>query len=182
MNTPALTALVFYVVSKLQCGSVTYTATTLQALYTAMLRIITSCTAQHALVWHLLKEWAQVNQEDRCTSMLVKRHSSKPSPRKNKNGSDNSQTLISQKAFTNRRDQGMSVCSGWEQGTTDLMSTCTANSNLASLRCGPITQSWWPQRIFCSTDSHMILRDWTYDHSRYLRGTSSMATRRSWRV
>ena len=40
MNTPALTALVFYVVSKLRCSSVTYTATTLQALYTAMLRVI----------------------------------------------------------------------------------------------------------------------------------------------
>ena len=53
MNTPALTALVFYVVSKLRCSSVTYTATTLQALYTAMLRVIASCTAQHALVWHL---------------------------------------------------------------------------------------------------------------------------------
>ena len=50
MNTPALTALVFYVASKLRCSSVTYTATTLQALYTAMLRVIASCTTQHALV------------------------------------------------------------------------------------------------------------------------------------
>ena len=50
MNTPALTTFVFYVASKLRCSSVTYTATTLQALYTAMLRVIASCTAQHALV------------------------------------------------------------------------------------------------------------------------------------
>ena len=37
-------------VALLRCGSVTYTATTSQALYTAMLRVIASCTAQHALV------------------------------------------------------------------------------------------------------------------------------------
>ena len=135
-------------------------------------------------VWHLIhketnKQTSLLGKEASWTKRtdtpltLIKRPSSKPSPWKD--GSSNTQT-----ASTNWTNQGRSFCSGWELGTTDLMSTCTASSRLASLRCAHAMQISWLQNIYCSTASYMMLWGRKCGQNQYHWRTSSMATWRSW--
>ena len=110
--------------------------------------------------------------------ILMKRPSSKPSPRKN--GSSNTQITTSQTASTNWTGQSRLFCSGWELGTTDLTPTCTASSRLASLWCAHATQTSWLQNIYCSTVDYMMLWGRTQGRIRRFWGTSCSATWGSW--
>ena len=64
------------------------------------------------------KEASRTKRTD-TSPTLMKRPSSKPSPRKN--GSSNTQTLTNQTASTNWTDLSRLFCSGWDHGTTDLI-------------------------------------------------------------
>ena len=66
------------------------------------------------------------------------------------------------------------------EDTTDLTPTCTTSSRLASLRCAHAMQTSWLQNTYCSTVDCMMLWGGTCGLNRHYRGTSSMATWRSW--
>ena len=121
---------------------------------------------------------ASWNKKTDIPPILMKRPSSKPSPRKN--GSSNTQITTSQTASTNWTGQSRLFCSGWELDTTDLTPTCTTSSRLASLRCAHATQTSWLQNIYCSTVHCTMLWGGTHGRIRRYWGTSCMATWRSW--
>ena len=105
---------------------------------------------------------------------LMKRPSSKPSPRNN--GSSNTQTPTSLATSTNWTDQSRLFCSGWELGATDSLPTWTASSRFVSLRCAHTMQTSWLQNTYYSTANYMMLWGKTRGQNQYHWGSSSLAT------